>query len=60
LEGICLDWFAKAIDLPKQFWSEHSVEKSEGGGCIQGSASDAIYSVMFAARNLTQRRSKND
>jgi len=50
LEGIVLDWFAKAIGLPQQFLSKRTIEKSLGGGCIQGSASDAIYAVMFAAR----------
>lgn len=33
LEGIMLDWLAKAMDLPKDFMQ--STEGGKGGGCIQ-------------------------
>jgi tyrosine decarboxylase len=45
-----LDWYAKALDLPPFFLSKSSNPESVGGGAIQGSASDAIFSCMFAAR----------
>ncbi|XP_034950094.1 tyrosine decarboxylase-like [Chelonus insularis] len=48
LETIVLDWYAKAINLPKIFLSEH--ENSKGGGVIQGSASECILVTMLAAR----------
>lgn len=46
LETIVLDWFARMLNLPPCFLSE-----SEGGGVIQGSASEAIVTVMVAARD---------
>lgn len=45
LETIVLDWLAKLLCLPKFFLST-----SPGGGVIQGSASEAIVTVMVAAR----------
>ena len=45
LETIVLDWLAQILHLPDQFLSE-----GEGGGVIQGSASEAIVTVMVAAR----------
>ncbi|XP_049809076.1 aromatic-L-amino-acid decarboxylase-like [Schistocerca nitens] len=33
LEMVALDWYAKAINLPKTFF--HSFTRSKGGGCIQ-------------------------
>lgn len=45
LETIVLDWLAKLMKLPPCFLS-----KGEGGGVIQGSASEAIVTVMVAAR----------
>lgn len=45
LETVVLDWVAKALALPSCFLSE-----GEGGGVIQGSASEAIVTVMVAAR----------
>ncbi|KAK9454940.1 pyridoxal phosphate-dependent transferase [Dipodascopsis uninucleata] len=46
LETIVLDWLAKELGLPSQFFSD-----GEGGGVIQGSASEAIVTVMIAARD---------
>jgi len=45
LETIVLDWLARILGLPDAFLS-----KGEGGGVIQGSASEAIVTVMVAAR----------
>ncbi|KAH7360116.1 pyridoxal phosphate-dependent transferase [Rhexocercosporidium sp. MPI-PUGE-AT-0058] len=46
LETIVLDWLAKLLNLPDCYLST-----SHGGGVIQGSASEAIVSVMVAARD---------
>lgn len=51
LETIVLDWMAQAFNLPKAFHS-----KEAGGGVIQGSASEAIVTVMVAARERYVRR----
>ena len=45
LETIVLDWLAQILHLPKCFLSN-----GEGGGVIQGSASEAIVTVMVAGR----------
>ncbi|KAK5687354.1 hypothetical protein LTS10_001492 [Elasticomyces elasticus] len=45
LETIVLDWLAQILALPDVFMS-----KGEGGGVIQGSASEAVVTVMVAAR----------
>ena len=45
LETIVLDWLAQILSLPPCFLSQ-----GEGGGVIQGSASEAIVTVMVAAR----------
>ncbi|KAK9480462.1 pyridoxal-dependent decarboxylase conserved domain-containing protein [Lipomyces japonicus] len=46
LETIVLEWLAKLLALPKAF---HSV--GQGGGVIQGSASEAVVVAMIAARD---------
>nr|VDD58556.1 unnamed protein product [Brassica oleracea] len=51
LEMIVLDWLAKLLNLPEQFLS-----KGNGGGVIQGSASEAILVVMIGAREKVLRR----
>jgi aromatic-L-amino-acid/L-tryptophan decarboxylase len=51
LETVVLDWVAKALGLPNAFLSER-----EGGGVIQGSASEAIVTVIVAARERLLRR----
>lgn len=45
LETIVLDWLAQMLALPEAFHSHGT-----GGGVIQGSASEAIVTVMVAAR----------
>ncbi|XP_049779644.1 tyrosine decarboxylase-like [Schistocerca cancellata] len=49
LEMVALDWYAKAINLPKTFF--HSFTRSKGGGCIQGSPSECIFISLIAARH---------
>jgi aromatic-L-amino-acid decarboxylase len=46
LETIVLDWLAKLLNLPDCYLST-----THGGGVIQGSASEAIVTVMVAARD---------
>lgn len=45
LETVVLDWLAKVLGLPDAFLST-----AQGGGVIQGSASEAVVTVMVAAR----------
>ncbi|KAL3477285.1 pyridoxal phosphate-dependent transferase [Aspergillus californicus] len=47
LETIVMDWMAKALALPACFLS---TSETRGGGVIQMSASDAVATVMIAAR----------
>ena len=51
LETIVLDWLSRLFNLPPCFYSE-----GKGGGVIQGSASEAIVTVMVAARERYFRR----
>lgn len=51
LETIVLDWLSRLFNLPPCFYSE-----GEGGGVIQGSASEAIVTVMVAARERYFKR----
>ncbi|KAF2087390.1 hypothetical protein K490DRAFT_41949 [Saccharata proteae CBS 121410] len=50
LETVVLDWLAQLLGLPQAY---HSM--GEGGGVIQGSASEAIVTVMVAARERVLR-----
>lgn len=51
LETVVLDWVAQMIGLPESYLS-----RGEGGGVIQGSASEAVVTVMVAARERYIRR----
>ncbi|XP_072989100.1 tyrosine decarboxylase 2 isoform X2 [Typha latifolia] len=51
LEMIVLDWLAKMLKLPSEFLSS-----GQGGGVIQGTASEAILVVLLAARDKTLRK----
>lgn len=51
LETVMMDWVAQMIGLPECFLS-----KTEGGGVIQGTASEAIVTVMVAARDRALSR----
>jgi glutamate/tyrosine decarboxylase-like PLP-dependent enzyme len=55
LETIVLDWMRIAIDLPEQFDSNSD---SGGGGCIQGSASEANLVGLIAAREKAKHVDK--
>ncbi|CAI7579204.1 unnamed protein product [Penicillium bialowiezense] len=52
LETIVMDWVAKALALPECF---RSTSETHGGGVIQNSASDAIATVIVAARERRVR-----
>lgn len=52
METIVMDWVAKALGLPGCFLS---TSPNGGGGVIQNSASDAIATVMVAARERRVR-----
>ncbi|XP_057965229.1 tyrosine decarboxylase 2 isoform X1 [Malania oleifera] len=51
LEMIVLDWLAKMLKLPNDFLST-----GQGGGVIQGTASEAVLVVLLAARDKFLRR----
>lgn len=51
LETVVLDWMCKALALPDCYLAQ-----GEGGGVIQGSASEAIVTVLVAARERVLRR----
>ncbi|KAL8552205.1 hypothetical protein ACS0TY_001049 [Phlomoides rotata] len=55
LETIVLDWLAKALKLPDEFLST-----GNGGGVIQGTASEAVLVVLLAARDQVLRRVGKD
>ncbi|KAL5703107.1 hypothetical protein ACHQM5_028241 [Ranunculus cassubicifolius] len=46
LEVIVMDWLAKLLKLPEEFLS-----LGNGGGVIQGTASEAVLVVILAARD---------
>lgn len=52
LEIVVLDWVAKALALPDCFLS---TSPTRGGGVIHGSASEAVITVMVAARERLAR-----
>jgi len=52
LEMRVLDWMAELIGLPQSF----SCASGEGGGCIQGTASEATLVAMLAARHRVLRK----
>lgn len=51
LETIVLNWYGKALGLPKGFLSD--AKESTGGGALQGSASECTLVSMIAARSRT-------
>lgn len=53
LETIVLDWLCNLLHLPASYLSTSA---TGGGGVIQGSASEAIVTVMIAAREQFIRR----
>ena len=55
LETVVMDWVAKLIGLPDAFLSQ-----GEGGGIIQGTASEVVVTAVVAARERTIRRRLKD
>lgn len=55
LETVVMDWVAKLLALPKEFLSD-----GEGGGIIQGTASEVIVTAVVAARERLVRRRLGD
>ncbi|GAV77394.1 Pyridoxal_deC domain-containing protein [Cephalotus follicularis] len=55
LEMIVLDWLAKLLKLPDEFLSS-----GQGGGVIQGTASEAVLVVLLAARDNVLRKVGNN
>ncbi|KAI3894180.1 hypothetical protein MKX03_003737 [Papaver bracteatum] len=51
LEVIVLDWLAKMLQLP-----EHLLSSGNGGGVIQGTASEAILVALLAARDKVLKK----
>lgn len=47
LEMVVMDWLGKMVGLPQEFLFESNV----GGGCIQGTASEAVLVSLVAARS---------
>ncbi|GAB1604313.1 histidine decarboxylase-like, partial [Argonauta hians] len=56
LEAIVMDWLAKMIGLPAEFY--HRTPQTNGGGVIQGTASEATFVALLAARTEAIRRYK--
>ncbi|KAG8641853.1 tyrosine decarboxylase 2 isoform X2 [Manihot esculenta] len=55
LEMIVLDWLGKMLKLPEEFLSS-----GQGGGVIQGTASEAVLVVLLAARDKVLTRVGKD
>ncbi|KAK2529761.1 hypothetical protein Q9233_006671 [Columba guinea] len=57
LETVMMDWLGKMINLPEEFLAEKG---GQGGGVIQGSASEATLISLLAARTKTIRRVQSE
>ncbi|XP_069852086.1 aromatic-L-amino-acid decarboxylase [Dipodomys merriami] len=53
LETVMMDWLGKMLELPEAFLAGRS---GEGGGVIQGSASEATLMALLAARTKVIQR----
>ncbi|XP_015345826.1 aromatic-L-amino-acid decarboxylase isoform X1 [Marmota marmota marmota] len=53
LETVMMDWLGKMLQLPEEFLAGKA---GEGGGVIQGSASEATLVALLAARTKVTRR----
>jgi glutamate/tyrosine decarboxylase-like PLP-dependent enzyme len=53
MEYLMMDWWAQALGLPRFFLSKQTNSGSSGGGTLHGSASEAIFTIVMAARNRT-------
>ncbi|NXC13185.1 DDC decarboxylase, partial [Corythaeola cristata] len=57
LETVMLDWLGKMINLPDEFLAG---KDGQGGGVIQGSASEATLVSLLVARTKTIRRVQSE
>uniref|UniRef100_A0A8C8RBD0 Aromatic-L-amino-acid decarboxylase n=1 Tax=Pelusios castaneus TaxID=367368 RepID=A0A8C8RBD0_9SAUR len=57
LETVMLDWLGKMLNLPEEFLAGRN---GEGGGVIQGSASEATLVTLLAARTKMIRRVQSE
>ncbi|XP_009959293.1 PREDICTED: aromatic-L-amino-acid decarboxylase isoform X3 [Leptosomus discolor] len=57
LETVMLDWLGKMINLPEEFLAG---KDGQGGGVIQGSASEATLVSLLAARTKTIRQVQSE
>ncbi|KAM9302541.1 fidgetin-like protein 1 [Morus bassanus] len=57
LEIVMLDWLGKMINLPEEFLAGQG---GQGGGVIQGSASEATLISLLAARTKSIRRVQSE
>uniref|UniRef100_A0A8C8R9F1 Aromatic-L-amino-acid decarboxylase n=1 Tax=Pelusios castaneus TaxID=367368 RepID=A0A8C8R9F1_9SAUR len=57
LETVMLDWLGKMLNLPEEFLAGRD---GEGGGVIQGSASEATLVTLLAARTKMIRRVQSE
>ncbi|XP_054141039.1 aromatic-L-amino-acid decarboxylase isoform X3 [Melozone crissalis] len=57
LETVMLDWLGKMVNLPKEFLAE---KDGQGGGVIQGSASEATLIALLAARTKIIRQVQSE
>ncbi|MFG0307362.1 MAG: pyridoxal-dependent decarboxylase [Phycisphaerales bacterium JB040] len=55
LETRLLDWCVGAFALPERFLSTHASGGTQGGGCIQGTASESTLIAMLAGRDRARR-----
>nr|XP_004652991.1 aromatic-L-amino-acid decarboxylase [Jaculus jaculus]XP_044991406.1 aromatic-L-amino-acid decarboxylase [Jaculus jaculus] len=53
LETVMMDWLGKMLELPESFLARNA---GEGGGVIQGSASEATLVALLAARTKVTHR----
>ncbi|XP_062514933.1 aromatic-L-amino-acid decarboxylase-like [Corticium candelabrum] len=61
LETVVLDWLGKALKLPSEFLAEAENGKSpQGGGVIQGTASEATLVAMLAARHEAVKKLQSE
>ncbi|NXU02955.1 DDC decarboxylase, partial [Buphagus erythrorhynchus] len=57
LETVMLDWLGKMVNLPEEFLAG---KDGQGGGVIQGSASEATLIALLAARTKTIRQVQSE
>lgn len=57
LEVVMLDWLGKLLNLPEEFLA---CSGGDGGGVIQGTASEATFVALLAAKKLIIKRWKEE